>query len=100
MSWPTPDPGEGDDLAGLGPDLDRLARHLRLARDRANPGRLVEVLLAAGERALALHAPREAAEHLGAAVQANRLRAGRSWSRRRSSSWATPGSAWARQAPR
>lgn len=68
---------EGADLAGLGADLDRLARHLRLARDRADPRRLVEVLLAAGERALALHAPREAAEHLGAAVEAIRA-AGRS----------------------
>ncbi|HKF76743.1 MAG TPA: AAA family ATPase [Candidatus Dormibacteraeota bacterium] len=66
---------EGADTPAVGPDLDRLARHLRLARDRADPGRLIDVLRAAGERALALHAPREAAEHLQAAIEA--IRAGR-----------------------
>jgi DNA-binding CsgD family transcriptional regulator len=63
---------EDDDKAVRGPDLDRLARHLRLAYDRADSSRLVDVLRAAGERALALHAPREAAEHLEAAVEAIR----------------------------
>jgi DNA-binding CsgD family transcriptional regulator len=63
---------EGDDKAALGADLDRLARHLRLARDQADSRRLVDVLGAAGERALALHAPREAAEHLEAAGEAIR----------------------------
>jgi DNA-binding CsgD family transcriptional regulator len=63
---------EGDDWAALGADLDRLARHLRLARDQADSRRLVDVLRAAGERALALYAPREAGEYLRAAVEAIR----------------------------
>jgi DNA-binding CsgD family transcriptional regulator len=65
---------QGDDEVLHGPDLERLARHVRLGRDQADSRRLVEVLTAAGERALALHAPREAAEHLEAAVQAIRAR--------------------------
>jgi hypothetical protein len=63
---------EGDAGGALGADLDRLARHLRLARDQADSRRLVDVLRAAGERALELGAHREAAEHLGAAVEVMR----------------------------
>jgi DNA-binding CsgD family transcriptional regulator len=49
-------------------DLDALARHLRGAGRDADPERTLDVLLAAGERALARYANEQAVGHLAGAV--------------------------------
>jgi len=59
-------------------DLDELARHYRGAGGEADPRRTLEVLLAAGERALALGAADEAAASLAGAVAIVRVRGGAS----------------------
>jgi tetratricopeptide (TPR) repeat protein len=55
-------------------ELERLARHYRGAGPEADHARAVEVLLAAGARALALSACDEAVAHLSAAVVLLKLR--------------------------
>lgn len=66
-----PAPGE---LAASGRGLERLARHYRGAGPTVDPDRAVRVLVAAGERALAVGAEDAAAQHLAGAVAL--LRAG------------------------
>lgn len=58
-------------LERLGPlnDLGRLARHYRLAGAGVDQGRALEVLLAAGERAMSLYANQEAVDNFTAALQ-------------------------------
>lgn len=56
------------------PDLQRLARHYRGAGPDADRGRALDVLAAAGEQALAMHANRDAAAHLSAALELQRTR--------------------------
>jgi DNA-binding CsgD family transcriptional regulator len=49
-------------------DPQRLAHHYRAAAGEADPGRALDVLVAAGERAEELHADAEAADHFAAAL--------------------------------
>ncbi|WP_341250113.1 ATP-binding protein [Euzebya pacifica] len=69
--------GEATDVSTGGKALGRLARHHRLAGRRTDPGRAIDVLVAATVVALRRYAPREALLHAQAAVDIARRSAAR-----------------------